>query len=67
MADDSTTVNPGAEDMIEFSVAETEYEFPKSHIPALKALFESIEIEGADEPDIEWSANGVRATTVDEE
>ncbi|ADB63939.1 hypothetical protein Htur_5052 (plasmid) [Haloterrigena turkmenica DSM 5511] len=51
-----------APDTATMTVNGREYEFRADDLPALKAIFDDLEIEGAEVPEAEWSAEGFRET-----
>ncbi|WP_226043375.1 hypothetical protein [Natrinema sp. DC36] len=68
MSDDITEFEAAAEDTLEVTVSDgTTYEFPASHLPALKGMFESLEIDGAEVPEFNGTAENFRERVSGEE
>lgn len=54
MGDAIDTFDAAADDVAVVTVGTREYEFAAEDLPALKAIFADLTIEGEELPDLEW-------------
>ncbi|QCS44679.1 hypothetical protein [Natrinema versiforme] len=59
--DEITEFDAVEEDILEATVSDgTTYEFPASHLPQLKGMFDSLEIDGAEVPEFNGTSENFR-------